>query len=77
MSAVLADTPLDSAFTDIHFHMRETGVTDNHVYLLIKAVTRNYLRIRMHHLAKEYNQNLLKHNRVRKKLSKLILFKNQ
>ena len=77
MSTVFSEVCMDNTFPDIHYHMSQTGVTDNHVFLLIKAVARNYLKIRMHHIAKEFNQNMLKHDRVRKRLSKLILFKNQ
>ena len=57
--------------------MTETGVTDNHVYLLIKAVAGNFLKIRILIIVKEFNDNMLKHDRVRKKLFKLISFKNQ
>ena len=77
VTSVLADIPVKTTFTSIHFHMAQTGVTDNHIYLLIKAVARNYLKIRLLHIAKEFNQKMLKHDRVRKKLSKLLLFKNQ
>ena len=77
MSAVLADIPLEKTFPDTHYHMSESGVTDNHIYILIKAVARSFLKIRMHHLVKQYNETMLKHGRVRKRLSKLILFKNQ
>ena len=75
VSTVFSKVCMDNTFPDIHYHISQTGVTDNHVFLLIKAVTRNYLKIRLHHIAKD--KNMLKHDRVRKMLSELILFKNQ
>ena len=73
---VLEDIPKNT-FRDLQDHMTETGVTDNHVFPLIKAVARSYLKIRMHHIGKEFNQLTMKNARCRKKLSKLVLFKNQ
>ena len=66
-------------FIDLNDHMKESGVLDmdNHVLLLIKSLSRNFLKIRMHHVAKEFNQSMIKNNRVRKKFNKLVLFKNQ
>ena len=75
--AVLEDIPLDKTFAELDGHMTETGVTDNHVFLLIKSETRNYLKIRMHHLAKEANQTRIKNDRVRKWMNRLVVNKNQ
>ena len=74
---MLEDIEVNNTFVELHEHMRETGVTDNHVFLLIKSVTRNYLKIRMHQIAKEANQTRIKNERIRKKINKLVLFKNQ
>ena len=75
--SVLEDIDINTTFSDLYGHMTETGVTENHVFLLIKSVTRNYLKIRMHHMAKEANQSRMKNDRVRKIMNKLVLFKNQ
>ena len=75
--AVLEDIPLGKTFADLDEHMTETGVTDNHVYLLIKSLTRNYFKIRMHHLAKEANQTRIKNDNVRKWMNRLVVNKNQ
>ena len=57
-------------------HMFECSIEDNHVYNLIKRVAKCYAKIRFHHLgdlisSKECGR------KIRKKLSKLVLFKNQ
>ena len=57
--------------------MKGDGMQHDHVLLLIKSVIKNFIKIRMHYIAKESNQNMLKSERVREKYSKLILFKNQ
>ena len=54
--AVMIDLPMQNTFSDLQEHMTETGVLDNHVVLLIKAVIKNYVKISMHHIAKENNQ---------------------
>ena len=75
--SVLENIKINMVFVELEEHMTEQAVLDNHVFLLIKAVARNYIKIRMHHFAKEYNDGLIKHDRVRKKLSKVVLFKHQ
>ena len=56
--------------------MVDTAVNENHVFGLIKAIAKSYCKIRFYHLGKEYNQSLIG-KRVRKKLSKLVLFNHQ
>ena len=56
--------------------MLECPIEDNHVYGLIKLVAKMYAVIRFHHLAKIMNDKD-DEQKIRKKLSKLILFKNQ
>ena len=75
--AVMTDIPLETTFSDLQEHMTETGVLDNHVVLLIKSVAKNYLKIRMHHIAKEFNQMMMKNERCRKHYSRLIVQKHQ
>ena len=68
---------MNNVFPELNTHMIDTPVTENHTFMLIKAVARNFLKSRMHHLAKKMNQNLVRNDRVRKKLTKLIHFKGQ
>ena len=72
----MSNLNINSTFEELHEHMFETAVTDNHVLNLIKLVVVAYCKIRLHHLAKEENSKNAKEN-VRKKLGKLVLFKHQ
>ena len=74
--AVLQRIELSRLFVSLDTHMLQHAVTDNHVFDLIKIVSLCYSKIRLHHLAKQANANFST-RRVRKSLSKLILFKNQ
>lgn len=56
--------------------MRDIVAEDNHVYTLVKLITASYLKIRLHHLAKERSRSLSKEF-IRQKLTKLILFNHQ
>ena len=38
---------------ELNDHMMEMAVEDNHVYQLVKNVSRNYSEIRLYHLVKE------------------------
>lgn len=64
------------AFECLHDHMFDCDVVDNHVHVLVKQVTKCYLNIRMYHLGKQHT-SLISGTKVRKELSKLILFKHQ
>ncbi|GFN81905.1 transposable element p transposase-like protein [Plakobranchus ocellatus] len=61
-------------FDSLGDHMLDTQPENNHVFALIKAVTRAYIKIRMHHLVKEYNAEITG-KRIRKSMHKLGLFK--
>ena len=56
--------------------MFETAVNDNHVFSLIKRIGKSYCKIKLHHLGKEYTNNIAGIN-VKKKFGKLVLFKGQ
>ena len=64
--------------TELNDHMIDCAIGDNHILELIYVYTivRCYCEIRLHHVAKEKTQPEAR-VRVRKKLSKLLLFKNQ
>ena len=64
-----------NVFKALEEHMFECSIEDNHVYNLIKRVAKCYAKIRFHHLgdlisSKECGR------KIRKKLSKLVLFKD-
>ena len=63
-------------FPDLNDHILEQAVVDNHVFPLIKNVSKTYSKIRMYHLGKTMSDKITG-ERVRKKFTKLILFKNQ
>jgi hypothetical protein len=64
------------AFACLHDHMFDCDIDDNHVHLLVKQITKCYLNIRMYHLGKQHT-SLISGTKIRKELSKLILFKHQ
>ena len=75
-TAVLWDLQETDIFSGLNDHMLDTSITDNHVYQLIKTVTRNYCKIRFYHLGKEFSRKL-SGQKVRHKLTKLIHQKHQ
>ena len=72
----------DLSCTELRFcilhvmHMFDTSVEDNHVHTLVKTVAECFARVRLHHLGKCETEKAVGTN-VRKKLTKLILFKHQ
>ena len=74
--SVLGETDLKTIFRDLDDHMTDTAVNENHVFGLVKTISKNYGSIRMYHLGKEFTQNLTG-VKVRKKMKKLVLFKHQ
>ena len=67
---------MEEIFTDLTLHMMELPVTDNHVFELVKKVAKSYSKVRFYHMGKEYSDKVTG-QKVRKKLYKLIHFKNQ
>ena len=57
--------------------MQDSGVVDNHVYLVIESVARNYSKTRMHHMAREANETRMKNDRIRNMMHRLLVKKNQ
>ena len=74
--SVLSSTNMATSFEELNEHMFDTTVTDNHTHKLIKAISTCYSKIRFYHLGKCYTEKLY-NNKVRKRLSKLVLFKHQ
>jgi len=63
-------------FPSLQNHMFETEPENNHRINLVKLVAGEYVKIRLYHLAKQRTAALHR-NVIRRKLSKLILFKHQ
>ena len=74
--SVLQDLDISKVFRELDDHMLECSVGDSHVFALISGIIKCYCKIRFHHLGKSKNQEA-SGPKIRKKLSKLVLFKHQ
>jgi len=74
-SVVLEETGT-KVFTSLNNHMFDCSPFDNHIFKLIKCITECYCKISLHHIAKQQTDTVTG-LRVRKELSKLVLFKHQ
>ena len=63
-------------FTELDSHMFDTPVGENHVFSLIKTVSKCYCKVKFYHLGKEATTKVHEKN-VRKTLTKLVLFNHQ
>ncbi len=63
-------------FQSLNSHMYDCTPDSNHLFILIKCVASCYCTVRMHHLAKQKSSSIAG-VKIRKQLSKIILFKNQ
>ena len=75
-TAVLNNLSHLDLFPDIADHMFDTTIDDNHLHTLIQLVAKCYSKIKLHHLGKRLTDTATG-PKVRKQLSKLILFKHQ
>lgn len=75
-TSVLHSINASQLFPDLDSHMFDSTVMDNHVFQLIKVVSKCYSKIRLYHLGKETSEKIVG-EKIRKKLSKLVLFNNQ
>jgi hypothetical protein len=73
--SVLNSMNMKVTFKDLDTHMLATTVNDNHTFTLIKHI-QNYSKVRLYRLGKTTTERATK-NKVRKKLSKLVLFEHQ
>jgi len=63
-------------FEQLMSHEMETEAENNHAVHLIRRVIKEYVKIRNYHWGKKYTAGV-GGAKIRKQLSKLILFKNQ
>ena len=75
-SSVLAGINLSRVFRELGDHMLDCSLQDNHIFVLIKTIAKCYCKIRLPHLGKLATENI-SDAKIRKKLSKLVLFKHQ
>lgn len=74
--SVVGDIDAKHLFPSLDNHMFDTAHNDNHVITLIKIICQSYCKIRFHHMAKEFTTRI-SGEKIRKKMNKLVLFKNQ
>ena len=65
-----------NVFSCLHDHMFDPSTECNHVHLLVRHICKCYFKIRMYHIGKQQTA-LISGHKIRKELSKLILFKHQ
>lgn len=66
----------NKVYPELHDHMFESAVESNHFVRLVKCVIGCYVKIRMHHAAKQATAKITGPN-IRKRLAKLIIFNHQ
>ena len=74
--AVLGFLPVTSHFQELDYHLFDSPIGDNHVIRLIKNAIKYYSKVKFYHLGKKAN-NDASGEQIKKKISKLILFKHQ
>ena len=75
-SSVLNNLKQFNLFSNLNKHMFDTDVENNHILKLIKLISSNYSKIRLHYLVKLETKSSHGIN-IRQKLTKIILFKHQ
>ena len=75
-TSILSDTDFSDVFVDVKDHMYDNSPSDNHLFSLVKSIATTYCKVRLFHLGKERSQEITG-KKIRKKLGKLIHFKNQ
>ena len=75
-TSVLGNINLSRVFRELDDHMVDSAVNENHTFRLIKIICKCYCKIRLYHLGKEFTAKMAG-TKIRKKLSKLVLFKHQ
>lgn len=63
-------------YPELHDHMFESAVDSNHLVRLVKCVIGCYVKIRLHHAAKQATAKISGPN-IRKQMTKLIIFNHQ
>ena len=74
--SVLNGVNIQATFKELDEHMLDTTVNDNHVFKLIKTVSKCYCKVRLYQLGKTITE-MSTITKVRKKLNKSVLFEHQ
>ena len=74
--SVLDEINLSVVFVDLKDHMFDDSVSNNHIFQLVKLISKTYSRVILFHLGKEFSSEITG-EKIRKKYGKLIHFKNQ
>ena len=74
--AVLMNLGDKTIFPELYEHQFETTFEDNHQHSLVKSVARHFKKVRLYHLGKRETERIMG-QKVRRNLSKMILFKHQ
>ena len=75
-SSVLNNLKQFNLFSNLNKHMFDTDVENNHILKLIKLISSNCSKIRIHHFVNLETKSSHGIN-IRQKLTKIILFKHQ
>ena len=75
-ASVLKGINIQATFQELDEHMLDATVNDNHVFTLIKTISKCYCKVRLYQLGKRTTEMATK-TKVRKKLNKLVLFEHQ
>ena len=70
--SVLNGVHIPATFKELDERMLDTTVNDNHVFKLIKTVSKCYYKVQLYQLGKMSTKT-----KVRKKLNKRVLFEHQ
>ena len=73
---ILRKLDASSLFPSLNAHFLESPPDNGHLYQLVKSVVSSFLKVRLHHVAKERNATL-SGKKVRHMYTKLVLFKHQ
>ncbi|KAH7937113.1 hypothetical protein HPB49_007955 [Dermacentor silvarum] len=73
---VLGATAEKKWFHKLEQHLLDFDPLDNHIYNLCKQIAEEYVKVRIHHMTKERNRELIK-NKVRPLLSRAIISHHQ
>ncbi|XP_042146807.1 uncharacterized protein LOC121836121 [Ixodes scapularis] len=63
-------------FLQLEPHLLRCDLLDNHIYSLCKKLAKEYLKVRIHHMTKEKNKEMIK-DKARPLLSKVIIIRHQ
>ena len=74
---VLGNLGDSNVFSDLNEHALATPIEEEyHIFKMIKVIAKCYSKVRFYQLGREETEGLTR-EKIRKKLSKLVLFKNQ